>query len=296
MYVRNAQATVARALDSVVAQQYPRLQLVVVDGASTDGTLAVIERYRSVIDTLVSEPDSGPVEAANKCMARARGDIMLFLMADDWLEPDALAQIAEAFTQHPQAAIVSSGARIVEQAADGSYRTMMARNGCDNGLGLDVLLGVPMTAARYWRRELVQYLGLLDSRLPASHDRDWFMRAWLSGVESVTVDAILYTYLSHAGSTTLGGDDHAIVRFLREHVDVVPQWAAMTSDQMVLRRLFDWRREQLCEGLLMQLRRRDVAALVSWFWLAVRQEPSVLLMAAISAIRAGANKAFGNQG
>jgi glycosyltransferase involved in cell wall biosynthesis len=79
---RNAEALIRGTLASIVAQTMP-LELVVVDGASTDGTLAVCEEFRSRIDRLVSEPDGGPYNAMNKAAGLATGDYILYMNAGD---------------------------------------------------------------------------------------------------------------------------------------------------------------------------------------------------------------------
>lgn len=82
---------------SVVRQGYPRLQYIVVDGASTDGSDAVIARHRAVIDIAIIEPDRGQTHAINKGLALARGEILTWLNSDDMLAPGALHMMALEF-------------------------------------------------------------------------------------------------------------------------------------------------------------------------------------------------------
>jgi glycosyltransferase involved in cell wall biosynthesis len=81
--VRDAAGTVDDALDSIAAQTWTDREHVVVDGASTDGTLAILERRRSDIAVLVSERDAGLYHAMNKGLALASGEFVAFLNADD---------------------------------------------------------------------------------------------------------------------------------------------------------------------------------------------------------------------
>jgi glycosyltransferase len=90
--------TVADCLDSVAAQSHGDLQHVVIDGASSDGTLAVIERHRSRVHTLLSEPDGGIYDALNKGIARCDGDVIGFLHADDLYNDErVLEKVASVF-------------------------------------------------------------------------------------------------------------------------------------------------------------------------------------------------------
>jgi glycosyltransferase len=93
---RNSAATIERALESVVAHGHPRLEYVVVDGGSTDGTLQILERYRQHITRMVSEPDRGISDALNKAIELTTADYHLIVHADDVLLPGALQTLANA--------------------------------------------------------------------------------------------------------------------------------------------------------------------------------------------------------
>ena len=80
----NAEATVERAVISVLKQTYPNVEYIIIDGESTDGTLDILNRYRDRV-TLVSEPDKGIFDAMNKALKLAHGDWLLVLGADDYL-------------------------------------------------------------------------------------------------------------------------------------------------------------------------------------------------------------------
>lgn len=283
LYVLNAVGTVARALRSIADQDYDNLEIVVVDGASTDGTPDVIrDVMRQFADrdlTVISEPDQGPVHAANKALALGRGEIQLFVMADDWLEPGAVTRIAAAFADHPHAAIVSAGARIVVEEAPGRFVSVLERSGTDNAMNLEVLLGIPMTAARFWRRDYAAAFGGHKTWYPAAHDRDWFVRSLLSGAECVTLDPILYTYVQHPGSTTLGGNPAAIRRFLGEHVLLVKDWLPLARDMHDSDRLIAWRREQLSAALMLDLRTHRFGKALACFGKMIYEDPANIWVA-----------------
>lgn len=100
--VYNRVATIERAVQSVLQQHYPDVEYIVVDGASTDGTLAVLECYRHRLAQLVSEPDAGMYDALNKGIALATGDVVGILHADDaFAHPQVLSRVASYLQQHP---------------------------------------------------------------------------------------------------------------------------------------------------------------------------------------------------
>jgi glycosyltransferase involved in cell wall biosynthesis len=89
------------ALASIVDQNYPGLELIVMDGGSTDGSVEVIRRYEPFISYWQSRPDGGQSAAINEGMKRATGDIVAWLNSDDMLCPGSLAVVGGAASRHP---------------------------------------------------------------------------------------------------------------------------------------------------------------------------------------------------
>lgn len=90
----NAAGVLEDTIQSVISQTYHHVEYIIVDGASTDGTMAIVDRYRSRIHTVVSESDKGLYDAMNKGMALATGDYLCFLNAGDCFhEDDTLQQM-----------------------------------------------------------------------------------------------------------------------------------------------------------------------------------------------------------
>ncbi len=93
----NQAAYLEETIRSVVLQGYPRLQYVVVDGGSTDGSIDIIKRYAPFLDHWISEPDRGQTDAIRKGLAIAQGDVFNWLCSDDVLRPGALAHVGAAW-------------------------------------------------------------------------------------------------------------------------------------------------------------------------------------------------------
>ena len=92
----NAEKFLERTILSVLGQTYPRIEYILVDGASKDGTLAIVENYAPRIDKWVSEPDAGLYDAMNKGMKMASGDYICFLNAgDSFYEPETLQKMVD---------------------------------------------------------------------------------------------------------------------------------------------------------------------------------------------------------
>lgn len=91
----NSEATIRDTIESVLAQDYADLEYIIIDGASTDGTLKIIDEYRDRIATVVSEPDNGIYDAMNKGIAKATGDVVGILNSDDfYVDSSVLAKVA----------------------------------------------------------------------------------------------------------------------------------------------------------------------------------------------------------
>lgn len=93
----NSATTIARTFQSVASQTWPDVEHIVIDGASIDGTMAVIDRYRAGLAKVVCEPDAGIYDAMNKGVALATGEVVAFLNADDFYkDTGVLARVAGA--------------------------------------------------------------------------------------------------------------------------------------------------------------------------------------------------------
>src|ERR1700761_5899979 len=91
----NAETSIVRAIESVRDQNYKNWEHIIVDGGSTDGTLAILAKYPHL--KVRSGPDAGQADAMNKGIEMASGDIISFLNADDYYFPEAFLKVAEAF-------------------------------------------------------------------------------------------------------------------------------------------------------------------------------------------------------
>ena len=95
---RNSADTLERALRSVAGQTYRSFECILIDGASTDGTMAIVEKYRHLFAAVSSEPDRGIADAFNKGLRAASGDLVAFLNSDDWYaSPDVLKAVADRY-------------------------------------------------------------------------------------------------------------------------------------------------------------------------------------------------------
>jgi glycosyltransferase involved in cell wall biosynthesis len=204
--VRNRAATLARTIESVLAQTYPRVEHVVIDGASSDGTLEVIGRYADRLAYWRSEPDQGISDAFNKGLAAARGDCIGLLNADDWLEPEQVERAV--------AALARSGADFVFGDLlyhDPAGRTLFRIRG-DAGYARALARGMPDVnhPTLLARRRVYERVGGFAPAWRCAMDYDWLLRVHRAGFRGAYAPEIL-------GHMTLAGvSDRDYLRALAE--------------------------------------------------------------------------------
>lgn len=99
--VYNGKAHIEQSIKSVLAQSYPNIEYIIIDGASTDGTIDIIKKYEANISIFISEKDSGIYNAMNKGLKLAKGEIIAILNADDYYYPETIQQVVDKFEQSP---------------------------------------------------------------------------------------------------------------------------------------------------------------------------------------------------
>jgi glycosyltransferase involved in cell wall biosynthesis len=145
-------------LRSVLEQDYPRIEYLVVDGASTDGSVEIIRRYADRLSWWVSEKDTGQSEAINKGFQRARGEIVGWLNSDDVYLPGAVSAAMEAFRINPSAGLVYGDALAID--ADGRQFNLM--RACQYSLPDLLAFKIICQPAAFMRRSVLQQVNYLN--------------------------------------------------------------------------------------------------------------------------------------
>lgn len=170
---------IGRTIDSVLSQQGDfELDYRILDGASTDGTLDILRSYGDRLKW-VSAPDSGQVDAINRGLRSAEGDVVGWLNSDDVLKPGALQRVATAFREHPECEWVHGDCDVIDaddreirrwvsaykrwHAQRYSYQSLLRRNFISQ-----------MTV--FWRRRLMDEVGVLDPDLKLAFDYEYWLR------------------------------------------------------------------------------------------------------------------------
>ncbi|MES2883810.1 MAG: glycosyltransferase family 2 protein [Pseudomonadota bacterium] len=177
--VFNGATHLGNCLDSVRRQQGIAFEYIVIDGGSTDGSVELIRQQQHGLAYWVSEPDRGIGDAMNKGIARARGEWLLFLHADDYLVADDVLAGCHAVLQTLSADIVGFPLHFGSAAAS---RMLRPRGG---GFWLNFKTGL-LHQASFIRRTLLERIGPYDTDLRIAMDYEFFLRAQRRGACIVT--------------------------------------------------------------------------------------------------------------
>jgi glycosyltransferase involved in cell wall biosynthesis len=190
-----------RALASVRAQTWPDVEIIVIDGGSTDGTLEELSKYPDV--TCRSGRDQGVYDAFNKGVAQANGDVIGLLNSDDIYEPGTFHAVAAAFSAHPDADAVCGTAVLEEELEQETRIIDVFDREIDKVLSpRTALIGSCVPNARFFRRSAMTRVGTFDLSYRYVADRDWLARWLEAGLRTVAIPQNVYRYKQHTGSLT----------------------------------------------------------------------------------------------
>jgi glycosyltransferase len=207
----NNSAEIEATMRSVIDQDYSNIEYIVVDGASTDGTLNVIERYRPEIAQLISEPDNGMYEAINKGIRMATGEIVGLIHSGDRLYSSKIvSRIAKAFSTEEIDALyghsvhVDSNDRIVRVNRSPSYSRGAIRRGW-----------MPSHQSIYMKKSTIEKNGYYRTDLGPNGDYEFFIRHFYRNpIMACLLDEFVVRFALGGSSTT---DYHRLLERQRIH-------------------------------------------------------------------------------
>lgn len=187
----NSVETIERTIKSVISQDYEELEYIIIDGASTDGTLDIIEKYKDKIAIYISEPDHGLYDAMNKGLEKASGEVFAFLNSDDYYADNVLKKVNEYF-ENSNADMVSGNMYICENGINS--KAVYDKSKKEN-MFFQVVYPHP---ALFAKKELYRKYGGFDTSYKIAADSEWVMRVCFHGADVLCVEDY-FTYFSVGG-------------------------------------------------------------------------------------------------
>ena len=239
-----------QTLRSVLEQDYPNLEYIVIDGGSSDGSLEIIHKYADRLAYWQSQPDQGQTDAINQGFARASGEILAWLNSDDLLLPGAVSAAVRALHEHPEAAMVYGDALLINAegktigkfpAAQTDYRKL--RRG---------YVHIPQQAS-FFRADLWRQVAPLDVSFYFAMDYDlWVRLAALAPL--VYVPEFWAAFRLHGAGKSIAADDRCWPEMLRVHY--------RDGGKVLSPIVFKYWLRKLASPLLMHRRKKQMRSLI----------------------------------
>ena len=201
-------------INSVLGQDYPRIEYIIVDGGSTDESAAIIKKHEGRIAWWVSEQDKGQTDAINKGFNRATGDILAWINSDDTYNPGAVSAAVKYLIEHPEVAMVYADCNFIDEndkvigkfnAAQTDYRRL--REGY-----VHIPQQTMFFRAKYWKE-----LGPLDPSFYFAMDYDLWTRIAAHAPFKYLAGQTWANFRLHTSGKTVAADDRCWPEMIRVH-------------------------------------------------------------------------------
>jgi len=230
---------------SVLEQDYPAIEYIIVDGGSSDSSVEIIKRYAERLSWWVSEKDQGQTDALNKGFAQARGEILAWINSDDTYQPGVFSAATKYLAEHPDIGMVYADTNFIDEkgrvigqfpAAQTDYRRL--KQG---------YVHIPQQAT-FFRTDLWRKVGPLDPDFYFAMDYDLWVRLAKLAPFTYLPGQTWANFRLHTSGKTIAADDRCWPEMLKVHYREGGSVFAPIVARYVLRKLIapllNWRRQQ----------------------------------------------------
>ena len=231
---------------SVLEQDYPRIEYMIIDGGSTDGSVSIIKKYADKLAWWVSEVDKGQTDAINKGFGRANGRILAWINSDDTYEPGAVSAAVKYLQEHPDVGMVYADCNFIDEqgrviggfgAAQTDYKRL--RQG---------YVHIPQQTM-FFRAELWHAIGPLDPSFYFAMDYDLWVRIASRAEIKYLPGQTWANFRIHTFGKTIAADDRCWPEMLRVHYRDGGSFLSVIVAKYYIRKLvaplWNWRRRKM---------------------------------------------------
>ena len=233
-------------IESVLSQDYPRIEYMVVDGGSTDGSLDIIQKYAGRLAWWVSEKDRGQTDAINKGFNRATGQILAWLNSDDTYEPRAVGKAVKYLMAHPELGMVYADCNYINEEGRVIGRFPAAQT--DLKRLREGYSHIPQQTM-FFRAGLWQQVGPLDPSFYFAMDYDLWTRIASRSTLRYLPGETWANFRLHSSGKTISSDDRCWPEMLRVHYRDGGSFFSPIVARYYLRKLLspilNWRRRRM---------------------------------------------------
>ena len=236
-------------IQSVLSQDYPRIEYLIVDGGSTDGTVEIIKQYEGRLAWWVSEKDQGQTDAINKGFGRAQGQILAWLNSDDTYEPGTVSAAVKYLLDHPDVGMVYGDCNFIND--DGRVIGKFGSAQTDYRLLRRGYVHIPQQTM-FFRAEWWKHVGPLDPSFYFAMDYDLWTRL-AAHTELKYVPQTWANFRLHTTGKTIAADDRCWPEMIRVHYRDGGSFFSVIVAKYYIRKiiapLWNWRRRRMLNNV-----------------------------------------------
>lgn len=238
-------------IQSILGQDYPRIEYIIVDGGSTDGSVDIIRKYESRLAWWVSGKDDGQTDAINKGFARATGQVLAWLNSDDTYEPHAVGQAAKYLYEHPEVGMVYADCNFINEAGQRIGKFPAAQT--DLARLRTGYVHIPQQTM-FFRAGLWKQVGPLDPSFYFAMDYDLWTRLASRTQFQYLPGQTWANFRLHTSGKTISADERCWPEMLRVHYRDGGSFFAPIVAKYYVRKavapLWNWHRRRMLDRAL----------------------------------------------
>jgi glycosyltransferase involved in cell wall biosynthesis len=220
--VFNGEKFLEQTILSVINQTYTNVEYIIIDGASTDGTLEIIKKYEDKIDQWISEPDTGIYDAMNKGIALAKGELIGIINSDDWYENYAISEVVDNYRNNPEFGIFNGLHKLWD---DSNFMGIIGHTSSF------LKFGMISHPSCFVRNEIYKKNGLYDTQFKIAADYELMLRFNSIKVPFFFIEKVLANFRNSGLSNIL------TKQIIFETSEIKHQYGLISSTQMHITKL-----------------------------------------------------------